>query len=341
MNTMQHGFDIGRLSDWMQANVPGYAGPLSAERFEGGQSNPTFKVSAASGDYVLRRKPAGTLLASAHAVDREFRVQKALYGTGVPIARPYALCEDDSVIGSMFYVMECVAGRIFWDPTLPGLAPEERRAMHDAMNATIAALHSVDPGAVGLGDFGRPGSYLARQISRWTKQYRASETAPIEAMDQLIAWLPGRIPARDETRIVHGDFRMDNVMFHPAEPRVLAVLDWELSTLGDPLVDFAAHVTAWRLTPDLFRGLAGVPLASLGIPSEAEYVQAYCQRTGRSEIADWDYYIVFGMFRLAAILQGIVKRALDGTASSREALEVGGRAGRIAQEAWALAQAMS
>ena len=267
---------LGRLESWMRDHVAGFHGPLTADKFEGGQSNPTYRLRSVDGSYVLRRKPLGQLLPSAHQVDRECRVMRALSGTGVQVPRVYALCEDESIIGSTFYVMECLEGRIFWDPRLPGLAPAERRAMFQSMNAVIAALHSVDYVAVGLGEFGRPGNYLARQIARWSRQYQASETEKQPGMDQLIVWLPRHLPPEGEARIVHGDYRIDNLIYHPTEPRVIGVLDWELSTIGDPLADFAYHAMAWRVTPELFRGLAGVDLASLGIPSEEEYVAAYC-----------------------------------------------------------------
>ena len=332
--------DLARLETWLTANVPGWRGPIELEKFEGGQSNPTFRLRATSGDYVLRRKPPGALLASAHAVDREFRVLAALGKTNVPVPRVHALCQDASVIGSDFYVMDFVPGRIFWDPRLPGIAPAERAAMFDSLNATIAALHSVDWRAAGLTDYGRPGNYLSRQIGRWSKQYRASETQSIDAMDKLIDWLPTRIPEADETAIVHGDYRIDNVIYHPTEPRVIGVLDWELSTLGDPLVDFAYNAMAWRFSPDLFRGLAGADLAELGIPSEADYVAAYCRRTGRDGVKDWEYYIVFSMFRIAAILQGVYKRGLDGNAASAQALEVGAKTRPIAEQAWELAKSL-
>jgi aminoglycoside phosphotransferase (APT) family kinase protein len=333
----QHAFDVERLQAWMTEHVEGFAGPLSVEQFKGGQSNPTFLLRGPRHAYVLRRKPPGVLLPSAHAVDREYRVISALAKTDVPVARTYALCEDDGVIGTAFYVMDCVEGRILWDPALPGLAPLERAALFDQMNRVIAALHRVDYVAVGLDDYGKPGSYLERQVARWTKQYRAAETEKIEAMDKLIAWLPEHIPAGDETSIVHGDYRLDNAIFHPSEPRILAVLDWELSTLGHPLVDFAYHCMSWRLSPGLFRGLAGQDLAALGIPGEAEYVAAYCRRTGREPIPprDWEYYIVFNMFRLAGILQGIMARAQQGNASSQEAIEMGRQARPLAEAAWA------
>lgn len=338
MHVDQSAVDLRRLAAWLREHVPGFHGELRLERFEGGQSNPTYKIVAESGTYVLRRKPPGALLPSAHAVDREFRVMAALAETPVPVPRVFALCEDDAILGSAFYVMECVAGRIFWDHGLSGLSATERTAVYDSMNATIAALHRVDPGAIGLETFGRPGNYLARQIDRWSKQYRASETEPLEAMDRLIAWLPQRIPAASETRIVHGDFRMDNLLFHPTEPRVVAVLDWELSTLGDPLVDFAYHVMAWRISPDLFRGLAGLDLPALGIPTEDDYVAAYCRRTGRERPEAWEFYMVYSMFRIAAILQGVLKRALDGNAASVQGADVGRRGRVLARQAWELAQ---
>ncbi len=332
--------DTSRLEPWLAKHVPGYRGPAHLVPFEGGQSNPTFRLEAPSGRYVLRRKPAGQLLASAHAVDREFRVMRALATTAVPVPHVHALCEDTSVIGSAFYVMDHVEGRILWDARLPGLSPAERRAVYASMNATIAALHSVDPASVGLGDFGRPGNYLSRQIARWTTQYRASETTPIEAMDRLIEFLPQHIPEFDTTAIVHGDFRLDNLLLHPTEPRVVAVLDWELSTLGHPLADFAYHAMAWRLSPELFRGLAGTDLASLGIPDEATYVAEYCRSTAQKVPAEFDIYIVFSLFRIAAIMQGILKRALDGTAASQAAMEVGGRARPIAELAWEMARGL-
>jgi aminoglycoside phosphotransferase (APT) family kinase protein len=340
MSATGDGVDLDRLGAWLHAHVPGYAGTPVLHRYEGGQSNPTFRLSAASGDYVLRRKPAGALLASAHAVEREFRVQRALAGTAVPVARPLALCEDPSVIGSVFFVMEHVPGRVFWDQTLPGLAPAERTAMFDAMNTTISALHGLDYAALGLGDFGRPEGFLGRQIARWTKQYRASETRTIEAMDRLIEWLPRNLPADGGAAIVHGDYRMDNLLFHPTEPRIVAVLDWELSTLGDPVADFAYHVMTWRIPPGLFRGLGGVDLAALGIPVEADYVAAYFRRTGQHRPDRWDAYIVYGMFRIAAILQGVFKRAQEGTATGSQALDLGSRAGAIAAQAWALARSL-
>jgi len=331
---------LGRLEQWMRDHVDGFRGPLAAERFEGGQSNPTYKLVAASETYVLRRKPLGHLLPSAHAVDREYRVMRSLAHTAVPVPRVYALCEDDAIIGSTFYVMDFLDGRVFWDQRLSGLTPGERRAMFDSMNAVIAALHSVDQMAVGLAEFGRPGNYMARQIGRWSKQYQASETEPQPAMDALIEWLPRRLPPEEAPRIVHGDYRMDNLVFHKTEPRVIGVLDWELSTIGNPLADFAYHVMTWRVTPELFRGLAGVDFANLGIPTEEDYVAVYCRHTGRGPVADWDFYIVYSLFRLAAIMQGIAKRAIEGTAASDEAAELGRLAHPVGEQAWALARSL-
>ena len=332
----QHAIDAERLGAWLATRVAPLDGPLEIAQFKGGQSNPTYLLNAGRQRYVLRRKPPGKLLPSAHAVDREFRVISALAGTDVPVARALALCEDESVIGTAFYVMEYVAGRVFWDPGLPGLTPGGRAAIHDEVNRVIAALHRVDYAAVGLGDFGRSGEYIARQVARWSKQYQASETEKIAAMDELIAWLPENIPAGDETGIVHGDYRIDNVIFHPEQPRILAVLDWELSTLGHPLADFAYHCIVWRIPPGTFRGLGGLDLAALGIPTEQDYVAAYCRRTGRAGIEprDWEYYMVYNMFRIAAIVQGVMARALQGNASSAQALETGRAARPLAELAW-------
>ena len=332
----QHAFDTGRLASWLDATIGPQDGPVEVAQFKGGQSNPTYLVTAGSRRYVLRRKPPGKLLPSAHAVDREYRVMKALAGTDVPVARMHALCEDETVIGTVFYLMEYVGGRVLWDPRLPDLSPPERARHHDEINRVIAALHSVDPIVVGLGDFGKTGEYIARQVARWTKQYQASETEKIEAMDNLIAWLPQNIPAGDETRIVHGDYRIDNVIFDREEPRILAVIDWELCTLGYPLADFAYHCMVWRIPPGVFRGLGGTDLPSLGIPTEREYVAAYCRRTGRDGIAerDWEYYMAYNLFRIAAIVQGVMARALQGNASSAEALETGRAARPLAELAW-------
>jgi aminoglycoside phosphotransferase (APT) family kinase protein len=326
-------FDVSALERYLAEHVEGFSGPLSARQFRGGQSNPTYLLDAASGRYVLRRKPPGKLLPSAHAVDREYRVMKALAGSDVPVPRVHCLCQDDSIIGTAFYVMDFVPGRIFWDASLPGLARDERAAIFDAMNRVLASLHTLDPSAVGLSDYGKPGNYFARQIDRWTKQYRASQTELIPAMERLIEWLPLNIPEGDEVSIVHGDYRLDNMIFHPTEPRVLAVLDWELGTLGHPLADFSYHLMTWRVSPGEFRGLAGCDLDALGIPSEAAYVEAYCRRTGRAPISEQSlrFYMAYNMFRLAGILQGVMARALQGNASSDKALEAGRRAKPIAE----------
>jgi aminoglycoside phosphotransferase (APT) family kinase protein len=307
------------------------------EQFKGGQSNPTYRITDSQGKrYVLRRKPPGKLLPSAHAVDREFRVIKALHAVGFPVARPHVLCEDDSVIGTAFYVMDYVEGRVLWDQSLPGLSKAERFAIWDELNRVIAGLHLIDYRSVGLEGFGKPGNYIERQIARWTKQYRASETERVAAMDNLIEWLPKNIPPEAATTVVHGDYRLDNTIFHPSEPKILAVLDWELSTLGDPLADFAYHCMSWHIPPGQFRGIAGLDLASLGIPTEREYVQLYCKRTGRGEIdaSHWDFYIAYNLFRIAAILQGILKRVVDGTAASAHARDAGSRARPMAELGW-------
>lgn len=331
-------FDAGALEEYMRQNVEGFSGDLEVRQFKGGQSNPTYMLSAGGTDYVLRRKPPGKLLPSAHAVDREYRVITALARTDVPVARTYALCEDESVIGTMFYIMECVEGRVFWELGLPEQDKAERTAIYDAANDVIARLHNVDYEAIGLSDYGRPGNYFARQISRWTKQYQASETETIDAMNSLIEWLPENIPPGDETTIVHGDYRLDNMIFHPTEPRVLAVLDWELGTLGHPLGDFAYHCMSWRIPTGLFRGLSGLDLEALGIPTEEQYVAAYCKRTGRDGIDNWAFYMAYNMFRLAGIAQGIVGRVRDGTAASQHATEMDARVRPLAEMGWAEAQ---
>ncbi|WP_109807506.1 phosphotransferase [Sphingosinithalassobacter portus] len=313
-------FDVAALERWMGANVPGFRGPLSVEQFAGGQSNPTFKLTAPSGRYVMRRKPAGQLLKGAHAVDREARVMRALESAGFPVPHVHALCTDDTVIGSWFYVMDMVEGRIFWDGSFPGVDAEQKRAHQDAMGATLAALHGFDPEAIGLGDYGRPGRYLQRQIDRWSRQYREDTLAGATAdLDFLVEWLPEHAPENEETRVVHGDFRIDNMIFHPSEPRVIAVLDWELSTLGHPLVDFTYNLMMYRVPGTIPWGLADRDLAALNLPSEAEYVAAYCERTGRARIDHLDVYIVFNLFRLAAIIHGIKGRMLRGNASSPDA----------------------
>jgi aminoglycoside phosphotransferase (APT) family kinase protein len=322
----------------MQAHVEGFRSPIDVRQFAGGQSNPTYLVQSADHRYVLRRKPPGKLLPSAHAVDREYRVIVALANTAVPVAKAYALCEDAAVIGTAFYVMDYVEGRLFWDAALPEVAKPDRRAIYDEMTRVIAALHSVDYTAAGLGDYGKPGLYIERQVARWTQQYRASETETIDAVERLIEWLPKHIPADEETAIVHGDFRLDNAIFHPSEPRILAVLDWELSTLGHPLVDLAYLCMRYHLSAAEFRGLGGLDPTALQIPSEAECVADYCRRRGREPVApqDWTYYLVFNMFRLAGILQGVLARAIQGNASSATALEAGRRARPLAEQAWGL-----
>jgi aminoglycoside phosphotransferase (APT) family kinase protein len=336
-----HPIDAGALAVWLRTHVDDSIGDLVVEEYQGGQSNPTYRVTTGARRYVVRRKPPGKLLPSAHAVDREYRVMSALAGTGVPVAKMHALCEDDAVIGTAFYVMEYVEGRILWDPTLPGMTPPQRAAHYDELNRVIAALHQVDYAAAGLRDYGRIGSYVERQVARWSKQYQAAGADRIEAMDRLIEWLPKHIPAGDETSIVHGDYRLDNVIFHPTEPRILAVLDWELSTLGHPLSDFAYQVMAWRLGPQEFRGLKGADLASLGIPREEQYVAAYCGRTGRAGIPDWEFYLIFNMFRIAAILHGVLSRALQGNAASADAVAAGSRARPVADVAWRMAQELA
>jgi aminoglycoside phosphotransferase (APT) family kinase protein len=313
----------------------------SIEQFKGGQSNPTYRLTASDGRrFVLRRKPPGKLLPSAHAVDREFKVIKALHPTGFPVAKPLVLCEDESVIGTMFYVMDFVEGRVLWDPALPGMTREQRAAIWDEKNKVISKLHTIDYRAVGLEDFGKPGNYIGRQVERWSKQYRASETQRIEAMDNLIGWLPKNIPPEAGTTVVHGDFRLDNTIFHPAEARILAVLDWELSTLGDPLADFAYHCMGFHIPPDKFRGIAGLDLESLGIPSEAKYVESYCRRTRRAaiDVKIWDFYLAYNLFRIAAICQGIAKRVLDGTAASQHAAEAATKTVPLAELGWQQAE---
>ena len=330
-----HRFDVAALERYMRTHVDGFTGPLAVSQFRGGQSNPTYYLQAGGREYVLRRKPPGKLLPSAHAVDREYRVITALGTTGFPVPKTYALCEDDSVIGTVFYLMDCVHGRVITDPAIPGLTPRERTAIYDSMNATLARLHTVDWQPLGLAEFGRPGNYFARQIHRWTQQYRASETEKIEAMERLIAWMPEHIPAGDEVALVHGDFRLGNVIIHPTEPRVAAVLDWELSTLGHALGDLGYNCLPWRFTRE-WEGLADKNLAELGIPTEREYVAAYCRRTGRAGIPDWEFCLAFAMFRLSAIAQGIMGRVVAGTANDPNARERGARARPLAESAWAL-----
>lgn len=332
--------DEDRLTRWLAEVIPGFRGPIRLDRISGGQSNPTFRLRSPDLDLVLRSKPAGPTLPSAHAVDREFRVLEALQATDVPTPRVRGLCRDESVIGAMFYVMDHVPGRVFWDPRLPDLSPADRAAIFDSMNETIARIHSVDIASVGLQDYGRPGAYAERQVSRWTKQYRASETERIPAMDWLIDWLPLNLPPENPAGIVHGDYRLDNVLIHPTEPRVVAVLDWELSTLGDPIADFAYQMMSWRLSPELFRGLAGVDFIASGIPDEEAYLAAYLKRTGLPRPECWEFYLVLSMFRIASIMQGIARRSRDGTASNSDAAEVGAKARPISEIAVALARSI-
>lgn len=341
-------FDQDALARWLGAHLDGFAGPLRVESFKGGQSNPTYKLSTPGQTYVMRSKPApvAKLLPSAHAIEREFAVMRALSQTDVPVPQMLCLCEDESVIGRAFYIMTMVEGRIWWDQSLPDQTPSERAAIYDEMNRVIAALHTVDYQAVGLGGYGKPGNYFERQIGRWSKQYLASITDPIAEMDKLMDWLPAHIPAmaRDErlVSVVHGDYRMDNLVFHPSEPRVIAVLDWELSTLGHPLADFSYHCMAWHIPPGAFRGIGGLGLAKLGIPGEADYIRRYCERCGLATpdqlAADWSFYLAYNLFRMAAILQGIGKRAQEGTAASAQALRAAAGARPLAELAWQFAQ---
>jgi len=331
---VRHPFDEAGLLTWMKAHVPDFEGPLEVQQFSGGQSNPTYKLATPKKNYVLRRKPPGKLLPSAHAMDREYKVIAALYPTGFPVAQPYGLCEDDSVIGTMFYVMDFVDGRILWDQTLPQYEPTERHAIHMAVCKTLADLHNTDYQKVGLSDYGRPGNYMARQIDRWTKQYRASETVKIEEMDKLMEWLPKTVPEDDKTTIVHGDYRLDNVSMHKTEPRVIAVLDWELGTLGNPLADFSNLLMQWVNGP-----LAAIPnQKEYGIPTIEEIVAYYCELTGRKGLPDLDWYFAYNIFRLGGIIQGIVGRVRDGTASSANAAQTAARVPMLGKAAWRFAQ---
>jgi len=328
-------FDQAALASWMEAHVDSFRGPLRVEQFKGGQSNPTYKLLTPSVNYVLRRKPPGPLLPGAHAVEREARVLAALGSAGFPVARLHALCMDETVIGTWFYIMDMVEGRVFWDATFPDVGRDERPAYFDAMNATIAQLHRIDYQAISLADYGRPGNYFARQIARWSRQYLEDVDAGRDTnMDRLIEFLPANIPQGDETSVVHGDFRGDNLIFHPTEPRVLAVLDWELSTLGNPLADFAYHAMMYRMPPNIVAGLANADLDALNIPGEAEYVDSYCQRTGRPSMPGYDFYVAFNFFRLAAILHGIKGRVIRGTAASAGAREKALAFGQLAELAW-------
>ena len=335
-------FDEARLADYLAQQIDDFGRPLTVRQFKGGQSNPTYQLITPNRKYVLRRKPPGRLLPSAHAVDREYRVIAALYPTGFPVAKPYVLCEDESIIGTAFYVMEYVDGRIFWGPLLPGVSKEERFAVYDAMNATIAQLHTLDCEKLGLADFGKPGNYIGRQIARWTKQYLASETENIPEMNRLIDWLPKHLPEEERSTVVHGDFRLDNMILHPDRPEILAVLDWELSTIGDPMADFTYHLMQWQMPPDISTSGAGsllnVDFAALGIPDMGAYVEMYCQRTGRAGVPNLDYYAAYNFFRLAGILQGIVGRVRDGTAANENAAQSAAAVRPLAERGWYFAQ---
>lgn len=331
-------FDAAALERWMADHVEGYAGPLTVNQFKGGQSNPTYELVTPGARYVLRRKPPGKLLPSAHAVDREYKVISALGATGFPVPRTYGLCTDEAVIGTIFYVMEKVEGRILWDLALPELSREDRRAVYLNQVDVLAQLHTTDYAAIGLGDYGKPGNYFARQVDRWTRQYRASETDTLDEMDRLIDWLPRTVPQDDKTSIVHGDFRLDNTVLHAAEPRIAAVLDWELSTLGNPLADFSYYLMQWVMPSAEGRGIGGKDLAELGIPTSEEIVARYCQLTGRDGVPELDWYFSYNLFRLAGIVQGIAGRVRDGTAASAQAAEMAKRVPSLAQNAWAYAQ---
>ena len=332
----RHRFDVAALEHHLRSHLPGFAGPLEVEQFKGGQSNPTYRLHTPAADYVLRRKPPGVLLPSAHAVEREHRVMSALRDSPVPVPRTLLMCPDATVIGTPFYVMELVAGRILWDPALPGMSAGERTAIYDSMNAVLGALHRLDPATLGLGDYGRPGNFFERQIARWTAQYRASQTEPIDAMERLIEWLPAQVPPDRAAALVHGDYRLDNLVFHATQPRVVAVLDWELSTLGHPMADFSYHALSWELPPGALRGLQGLELGNLGIPSLQTHLQRYCERAQIDcpTPAQWRFYVAYNLFRGAAISQGILRRALDGSASSAHALQAGQLAQTLAEQAW-------
>jgi aminoglycoside phosphotransferase (APT) family kinase protein len=332
-------FDAGRLEEYLREQVPGFAGPIVVSQFKGGQSNPTYLVETPLRRYVLRRKPPGKLLPSAHAVDREFRIISALHAQGFPVAEPVLYCADEALVGTAFMVMACVEGRVFWEPQMPASNPAERARVYDAMNATIARLHTIEPAAIGLGDYGRGENYVARQVERWSKQYRASETEPIEEMERLIAWLPAHLPPPQPPCVVHGDYRLDNIILAPDAPRIAAVLDWELSTLGDPLADFSYHLMQWHMPPaDAGTGsLLGVDLAAFGIPPLEAYVNAYVARTGLDPRPHLPVYFAYNFFRIAAILQGIAGRVRDGTATSAFAAAKGALVQPLAAKAWEFA----
>ncbi len=329
--------DEAKLAEWMSANVEGFQGPVEALKFAGGQSNPTYRLNATSGSYVLRRKPLGVLLPSAHAVDREHKLIAGLYPTGFPVAKPFGLCTDDSVIGSMFYIMDMVEGRTIWDGAMPGSNPVERRATYEAMIDTLAALHNVDVEAAGLSDFGKPGNYFGRQVERWTKQYKLAETETMPEMERLIAWLPQTLPEQTRTSVVHGDYRIDNLIYEANAAKIAAVLDWELSTLGDPLADFTYVAMAWVTENGGRSGVMDVDRAALGIPELDEMTQRYCTATGRDGVPDMNWYFAYNFFRLAGIIQGIKKRVIDGTASSAHAQAMAERVFPLAEAAWGFA----
>ncbi len=331
-------FDQAVLADWMKQQGIIDQTVLSAKPLTGGQSNPTFLLTSGKQKLVLRKKPPGPLLPSAHAVDREFRVIKALQGSDVPVPKLFAYSDDISIVGTPFYLMEFLEGRVIVDQSLPGMSSSERTAIYLEMNRIIAALHQVDPEQVDLTDFGRAGNYFGRQIARWSRQYQESRTEDIEALNSLIEWLPQNIPSGDQTTIVHGDYRLDNLVLHPTEPRAIGLLDWELATLGHPMADFAYHCMSWHIPASLWRGIGGLDLAALGIPSEDQYVKSYCEITGFSGIEHWDFYIAYNLFRMAAILQGIARRAVDGTAASADAIETGSKARPLAEIGWKYAQ---
>ncbi len=329
--------DLDTLGAWMTANVPGYAGPLTYAKFAGGQSNPTYRLDTPERAYVLRRKPFGPILPSAHAVDREYRVIAGLHPTGFPVPRPYGLCEDAAVIGSAFYVMEMVEGRTIWDGAMPGATPSERTAHYEAMVDTLAALHNTDYAAAGLGEYGKPGNYFERQVGRWTKQYRAAETEQMDSVERLIEWLPRTLPEQTRTSIVHGDYRIDNMIFAPSEPKVIAVLDWELSTLGDPLADFSYLLMSWVTEPEGRSGVLGMTGPETGIPRIEQVVERYCAATGRNGVPDLNWYFAYNLFRLTGIVQGIKKRIVDGTASSAQAEKTVAKIHGLADAAWGFA----
>src|ERR1043166_2613070 len=333
-------FDVGRLETYLAERIDGFQTPLTVRQFKGGQSNPTYQLITPNRKYVRPRKPPGKLLPSAHAVDREYRIISALHPTGFPVAKPYLLCEDESIIGTMFYVMDCVEGRIYWGPMLPDQTPAQRLAIYDAMNETFARLHNMDWRALGLEDYGKPGNYVARQVSRWTKQYKASETERIDEMEKLIEWLPQHLPTDARDSIVHGDYRLDNMILHPSEPKVIAVLDWELCTIGDPMADFTYHLMQWQMPGGVSSGgsLLDADFAALGIPTMEDYTALYMRRTGRAEMPNMDYYAAYNFFRLAGILQGIVGRVRDGTAANANAAQNAAGVRPLAERAWHFAR---